>query len=393
MPKTIDGVKNLVYRKVGVEQGYVDSVDLVKYWEEDVQTLSHLINKGARLDEIRNLTCQCFVNTVRIANEYRVAFGPHYKDAAQSRIDSSEVGTENFTETDGKDGKLRSISSGIVAHTEELLAALNWYIYDVGDEPSQSIAHSATSIQKALTELSEALEFDLNTSLIDFISTESDNAHRRGMARTSTLTTDPSLGLFHQIKHQSVCVFAKASTAWGVTFSGTVDNNLDEWIEHTTQTLDYLSRVTQFEPVDALLCMFPGSTGKTLSSLSEMAHLFLGGILKNDPSGESCLDSINERDWRFQISGMTYFVQVFAPCYDSNNTRFTFGLDKVFVQFISEVAFHRAVNRERWQNSRNVIRELAVSSGRPYDVHDREADTFVHNLRSKMPPVRWYERK
>ncbi|MFJ4650066.1 hypothetical protein ACIP5Y_02205 [Nocardia sp. NPDC088792] len=370
---------NLVYRKIGVEQGYVDIVDLVEYWREDVQRLSHLI-KGARLDEIRNLACQCFVNTVRIAQEYHISFGPHYKAAVSSRTDSA-----------GKDERLLSISAGLVAHTEELLAALGWYLHGSGEEPSHSIARSAVSIQSVLIELGEVLEFDFSTSLIEFISTESDNTHRRGPARISSLTTDQSLRLFHQIKNQSVCVFAKASTAWGITFSGTVENDLDEWVDRTTRALDYLSRVTQFESVDALLCMFPGNIGETLQILSETARLFLGGILNNDPGNEGRLDKVQERNWRFRISGMTYFIQVFAPCYDGNNTRFTFGSDKVFIQFISEAAFHRAVDRDRWQHPRNLIRESAALSGRPYDVHDREADTFVHNLRAKMPPVRWYE--
>ena len=69
------------------------------------------------------------------------------------------------------------------------------------------------------------------------------------------------------------------------------------------------------------------------------------------------------------------------------------GRNQVFLQFVSESAFHRAVKREArsWQHSRDKIRTRAKEIGQPYDVHEREALTFVHPLRGGEDPVRWFD--
>jgi hypothetical protein len=137
--------------------------------------------------------------------------------------------------------------------------------------------------------------------------------------------------------------------------------------------------------------MLPKNMGSTIEKLAHTVDEVLCFYASGDPRGANCISRIGDASWRYEFCGMKYFVQSFGSCYNADNTRYAYGADQSFVQFVSEAAFHRAVPREKWQKARETIRERAKDTGQEYDVHGHDADTFVHNIRAGMPPVKWHK--
>ena len=141
------------------------------------------------------------------------------------------------------------------------------------------------------------------------------------------------------------------------------------------------------------------SAGEAAADFHVVTEVFgrvMSGLAGRDPHQAHCMTrDIEDPQWQFEFSGLRMFTSVFAPCYDRTHTKFSATPGMVFVFFQPEISFDFCNVNPHSQHTRDRIRQLFRSAGRPYDEEliDRriEAHIYLSPQRIGDAPVRWWE--
>jgi hypothetical protein len=322
------------------------------------------------------------LNSCCIADQYHVHLRSAYRDAKMlpSLIDAIKAS--------GELAKPQELGEAVVTQTDQLVSLLASYHGWNWGEQGPPLRKQIPELHRTIYAIANFTQADLARGISRVIGQAKSHIHSKHRTDRYDPVTSLVLREFKPIKENSVCTFAKEARMWGArpwdekkSFEANLNDALD--------TLARLSRCAEKEEVDAFLIMLPVSYGTTIEELAKTMDKTLRFFADNDPSGDNCLERIGNKIWRYEFLGVPYFVQSFAPCYGSENTRFAESVNATFINFVTEFAFHRLISREEYDQTRQDIRQRAESTGRPYDIHGHEADFFVHNERAGLPPVKW----
>uniref|UniRef100_A0A7S3KXU1 Uncharacterized protein n=1 Tax=Amphora coffeiformis TaxID=265554 RepID=A0A7S3KXU1_9STRA len=181
---------------------------------------------------------------------------------------------------------------------------------------------------------------------------------------------------FHPIQQGTQCSFAKAAKLWGGC-DGLYDS--PSTADRNAATLTELVRRSTIagEALDGFCIALPGDGGPEI--LGHRARSVLTSLSDRDSAKENMMRKayIGQRGWRFRLSGTDFFVTIFAPCYPSTSSRFSFGTPSAFVLLQPEVSFYRhklsadsPVTADPPKTIRGRTRLAFRNAGRSYHIPD-----------------------
>jgi hypothetical protein len=379
--KRILDVLDRAKRQIGREVGYVPQQIACGWARGNAQDILQLIEVPVLFESAATPLSELLLNTCCIADQYHVNVIRGYRQAKLPSVLSSAM------LSCGSHAELKETAATLVKETNQLTSILAFYHGWNWAAPRVTLRQQITEVHRHLYSLAHLLQIDLVKGTSDVI----ENARGRtqsGLTDRYDPVTSLVLREFAPIKENSVCTFAPDARMWGARpwdSKKSLEANLNDSLE----TLARLSRCAKTEDVDAFLIMLPGSYGSSVNELAKTVDRVLRFFAHHDPSGENCLDQINQNVWRYRFLRVPYFVQSFAPCYGSNNTRYAENINATFINFVTEYSFHRLIPRDQYASARQKIRDKADSQGRPYDIQPHESDFFVHNDRAGLQPVKW----
>jgi YqcI/YcgG family len=374
--------RGFVAEGVAAEWGNKDA-DQICDWLQDKNAKSIIRN-----DDLSRLCANLLINTVCVAIQYNVNLVKVYRALrlkefiAENYQEDSEI-AQNLVD-------LRDVGRQLFRNQLELTATLAVYHgwrYKKIVEPLGSIIGA---IHNLIYSIAREFKFDLNSSLDAAVARAREPKGKSSDLYAYHPATSKIGERMSPVVTNTVCVFAAPTYVWGAPVPDKAETML-EYVNRVFPILQRFTRATEQEEIDALAFMFDGKIGDNINYLASFFRCFIELLLDQDYSRSGNRD-YEDSDWKFRINGMEMFVQVFAPCYTAQNTRYSHETEKVFIQFVSEAAFHRAVRREKnaWEKSRKIIRDSAAAKGQPYDIQVKEADTFIHPLVGGEPPIKWY---
>lgn len=384
---TIGDIYTHARRKIGQEQGYLPLRMIGEWSANEVQAVCSELTSNRR-DHIQRNLCQLFVDTLCVAHEYYVPLPKVYKElklpnTIQGNIDLHQAATD-----------YNALGEKLGDQVSKLYSRVAYYHGWAKPESNKALSELIVDVHQTIYAIAAAKKIDLAGALPSFLNSSADHRALAQFRKPHNHVTTPILDTFRKIKDDTVCIYARNSNAWGAMPPPSIEvinkEGLAPFLRQNIDLFARLSRATAHENVDGFLLMLPPELGGTIDALARTVDEVLCYFAGNDPRGVNSISRIGETNWRYEFCGMKYFVQSFGPCYGADNTRYAQGIKQTFIQFVSEAAFHRAVPREKWQQAREAIREKAQDTGQEYDVHGHDADTFVHNKRAGMPPVKWH---
>ena len=375
-------------RKIGYELGYVSQQVAGEWAAKQAETIAGEIASHRR-DVIERNIAQLYVNSLCLAHEYYISLGKVYSSAGVPEQIKECV-------SDSVELPNADLATTLQESVRNLYNRVAFYHGWPEAQTDRTLSHHILDVHKTLYSIAKIRKIDLERVLPGFISSVRSQSISRRLRYPFGPVVSPIIDTFRKIRDDSVCIYARNANTWGAApppSDSDLQNqcHLDKYLGENIDILARLSRTTRHEDVDAFLIMLPEEFGSSVQALGKTVRDVLSFYSANDPLDLNCMQRIGDAKWRYVFGGMSYFVQSFGTCYNADNTRYTFGVKNTFIQFVSEAAFHRAVPRPKWQQAREAIRTKARDTGQPYDVHDHEADTFVHNSRSGMPPIQWYK--
>ena len=376
-------------RQIGVDRRYVQESIAAEWAMQHARKVRDLVySNSSRPDDLGNELGGLVLLTLCVANQYNVNLPAFHKSKSivfpGMELKDLSLGQQDSLQLDA--------CSLLVTNTTRLVSTLAYYHGWSLDPNTLPLGETISEIHRNLVMISHRNGIDLEKYIErSFRNAKNDVRVNRLTVNYHPSTSEPKED-FRQIKEDSVCVFAKQSYAWGARIHDST-RSFQTNLLRNLETFARFTKVTEKEEIDAFVFSFPNKYGDSIKSVSRTVKTVLEFFSENDPALQNSIGQIDANSWRFSFNNMQLFVQSFAPCYGSDNTRFSHGSPKMFIQFVSEAAFHRATRRDadKWQNVRNVIRKRASDGGQPYDVQAHDALTYVHPMRSGESPVRWQD--
>ena len=211
-------------------------------------------------------------------------------------------------------------------------------------------------------------------------------------------STAQSLASFRTIQENTRCPFAPAARLWG-----TPDWSLtDDVITNVSRLVPVMMRfcmVLRWETLDGIVAEI--TDRKLFSDIDTLAatlKTFLVALSSRDPACATPFSStVRSEDWQFEFGGHRLFVIVFAPIYESDSTRETYGGQSTFVLLQPEKSF-RNLKIPRDANApvkRHQIRDLFAQAGKSYEClivnQPFEAPRYLKPLHVGQPEVQWWK--
>jgi hypothetical protein len=386
---TVAGLYDYCRRKIGHEIGYLPHQVASAWAAGRVEAIASQIH-SARHDHLDRSLTQLYVATLCLAHEYYV---PLTKEYAMTKLPHTIA--ECVLHAD--EAAASDLAAKLADLVRDAYATVAFYHGWPKPITHQPLAMHILQIHRVIYAIAKCKKVDLEQALFAFLhDANSDRALARYRNHYSPITT-PVLNAFQKIKDSTVCIFSQKTNVWGALPPDSRSDlrqpqHLEAFLESNRDIFTRLSQATRYERVDAFLLMLPPGLGDTLPTLTDTMRSVLDFYAATDPSGVNCAANVGDPKWRYKVCGMDYFVQAFAPFYGAESTRYTYGINQVFIQFVSDAAFKRYIPEGQGQSVRDSIREKADNTGQPYEIHEQEADNFVVNLHAGMPPVRWYEK-
>jgi hypothetical protein len=174
---------------------------------------------------------------------------------------------------------------------------------------------------------------------------------------------------------------------------------IEEYLKGHIAALESLCSTAGDSEIDGIVLEAPGAFGRSVGDLADFVGEVVRTIVANDPAGGKCLDEpIEQPGWWLTFAGLELFVLAFAPCYPRSHSRWSEGVDSVFllIQPRSSFARRRRAGRDTLgQGVRRSIRRRFADRGMDYDVTLAESAIEAHQFVKPMvvgdPPVRWWE--
>lgn len=211
-------------------------------------------------------------------------------------------------------------------------------------------------------------------------------------------TTSPSLEAFRAIQAKTSCPFAPEARLWGAP---QWDNSqgIDRNVERVTSALQRFTTLHKWEVIDGFVLQITSpDLYANLASLSAALRGILVELNRRDPTQvQMSLAKVRDEAWQFQFNNVRLFVISFAPFYDADSPRETYGLDSAFILFQPEGSFieSRIPRGGGKPATRESIRRRFAEHGKPYDGElvrqPFEAPRYVKPLRLSDPEVAWWE--
>jgi len=382
-------VAERIRNQIGREIGYV-SQQVASAWALNnskavaIQITDHQID-----EEIlgRNIA-ELFMNSFCVADQYYVDIEGWYKrEGLPLEIDS--LVKYSFGSSDDLEDLARDIQSATRSTVRTLAHYHGW---ETGSSRPERLIVLISELHKIIYRICRKRKIDLYGHMVKVIERASNRMPRTSYSERYDPVTSSVLRDFSPIKAHAVCRYGRSANAWGAR-RYREENSLEANLNDCLDVLSRLSRCANNENVDALVLMLPAQLSSTLESLAKTLNRILWFFGYNDPAGVNSLDNIKNDNWRFKFLGEEFFVQAFGICYDSSSTRYTYGVDATFVQFIAESAFHRSIERSKKSQTEKDIRDYAETLGKPYLKRSHDADAFIHSLRFNDDPVKWFEER
>lgn len=204
---------------------------------------------------------------------------------------------------------------------------------------------------------------------------------------------------FKVVQENTECIYAAKSRIWGAPDwrpELSLAANLDAIIPHLLHFLD-LARPLKLDGY--VVEMLGPDYGDTIEHLARTTRLVLNYLSERDPAGEHCMaKEIEDPSWCFAFGGEKIFINTFGSCYDSHNSRFSFGALNTFILFQPRHSFAQAIRPGESTlpaAARSRIRTDYRKHGRPYDAQISaspfDAYRYVRPLKHGDPTVRWWE--
>ncbi|MFD7645677.1 hypothetical protein ACFV4P_34095 [Kitasatospora sp. NPDC059795] len=160
-----------------------------------------------------------------------------------------------------------------------------------------------------------------------------------------------------------------------------------------------LARRIEHDDVDGLLLQLTDlGLGSTIEVLAETVRQTVTGLLEatgTDPA--AALADAGTDGWWLQLSGVRWFLIVFAPCYPDTSPRSTRGSTTTFFLLQPVHSFDRHATPKGAVIApavRERIRSAHQAAGTPYNTdhaqQTAEAQKFVAPLHPDDPPVTWW---
>lgn len=202
---------------------------------------------------------------------------------------------------------------------------------------------------------------------------------------------------FEKIRSASACTFAMRSHLIGLP-AWRAEASVEENLRGHLATLELLCSDEGDPPIDGLVLEAPGAYGESVDDLADFVGEVVCTIVANDPAGGRCLDEpIDQPGWWLTFASMELFILAFAPCYPRTHSRWSEGVDSVFLLIQPRSAFarrRRGGGDTLGQGVRRSIRRRFADRGMDYDVtlaeSPIEAHQFVKPIAVGDPPIRWW---
>ena len=187
------------------------------------------------------------------------------------------------------------------------------------------------------------------------------------------MTNLASVSNFRCVTDNTHCLFAKRAIIFGspdYNSSISVQKNI---LLCLPSLIKFVKLADQGESIDAYLIEIRNKNyGSSVESLAALVRIVLTTIAQNDPTGLNVMNmkSINTNMWYFSLSSVPLFLTTFAPCYKSNNSRFSYATEATahscFILFQPEISFLRHnipldTTITNWDNPQSIREKIRIN--------------------------------
>jgi hypothetical protein len=149
------------------------------------------------------------------------------------------------------------------------------------------------------------------------------------------------------------------------------------------------------EGLDGAAVVLPARFGSSPQEIGRSLKCILSVLDSYLDYGTGCLlsDRLEHSDWAFEFADEALFIATFAPCYEENSPRYSFGTNKLIVLFQPIYSFrkHSSLIGEG-SVVREVIRRKFREKGAQYEFKiPTEINRYVRPLKAGDPEVVWWK--
>ncbi|MHC6225098.1 YqcI/YcgG family protein [Pseudomonas sp. X10] len=203
---------------------------------------------------------------------------------------------------------------------------------------------------------------------------------------------------FKTLTNATHCPFALNAKL--IFAEGIAGHNISQYVTSNIVRFLKFCEHSKISGSDGFVFTFEGKVhGKNIEQLCNVLYLTLSTIARYDDFARMSMATDFLADhWRFMACDNIFTVLAFSPCYPEHNSRYSFGVDRVFLLFQPSSTFAKFSDPHTSRlpaGLKESIRERFSTANRRYDPSISSPDRshalrFIRPMNLNDSPVEWW---